>query len=200
MGLPILVEKMEEIRKKNPTVAKRIGFYSIATMVCLDEFLNLLAARPEVLRQFKTLLQNLIVIASASLSSLQLVVAQLETATGVVEHFIRIFKNAQAQTLSSISPFPFSNNAFANCPPIQYVKKSITNALPKPDPASLLPGNAKKVAKKYKQATQSIKEMEYRVFKYRLRINELKTAIETIRLSILGWQAIVDAIGAQFGV
>lgn len=200
MGLPILVEKMQLIRSKNPEAAQISGFYSIANMICLDEFLTFLAARPEALRQFKTLLQNLIVTASASVSALQLVIAQLETANNVASSFINTFKNAKAQALSSISPFPFGNSAYLQCPPIQYVKKAITSVLPKPDPSSLLPGNAKAVAKKYKQATQAVKEMEYRIYKNQLAINELKKSIETIRVSILGWQTIVDAIGAQFGV
>lgn len=200
MGLPILIEKLNLIRSKNPAAAQKFGFYSIANMLCLDEFLKFLALRPEALRQFKTLLQNLIVTSSASVSALQLVIAQLETANNVASSFINTFKNAAAAAKAAISPFPFGGPAYLQCPPIQMVKKALVSVLPKPDPASLLPGNAKKVAKKYKQASQAVKEMEYRIYRNQKRIADLKKSIEDVRIFILGLQGIVDAIGEQFGI
>ncbi len=198
MGLDILTERLQAIRRNQPASSK-LGWF-LGGVVCLDEFLKLLARNLTALAQFKNLLLGLIVTAEEGITVLSLVVAQLETAIAVEQQFIQIFKSAAAAAASSLKLFPFGDADAINCPPVQAIKEYVMKSIPKPDPSSVLPGNAKKYAKKYKQATQSLKELEFRVLKQRKQISKLQRKIEELRVSVLAWQAIVDAITDQFGV
>ncbi len=198
MGLDILTERLQAIRRNQPASSK-LGWF-LGGVVCLDEFLKLLARNLTALAQFKNLLLGLIVTAEEATAILSLIIAQLETAIAIEETFINIYKSAAAAAAGSLKLFPFGDGDAINCPPVQAIKEYVMKSIPRPDVSSLLPGNAKKYAKKYKQATQSVKELEFRVLKQRKQIAKIRRKIEELRVSILAWQAIVDAIGDQFGV
>jgi len=200
MGLDILTERLQKIRQNQPAANKVGWLLNVANVVCLDEFLYLLAKNLTALAQFKALLNGLIITASETVSVLNLVIAQLETANQIANTFLQTFKSAANAAKNSLHLFPFDDPSYLHCPPIQAVKDYITKLLPMPDPASLLPGNAKKYAKKYKQAVQSFKELEYRIYRNERKIIKMKKKIEEVKVSILAWQAIVDAIGEQFGI
>jgi len=200
MGLDILTERLQEIRRNQPAANKVGWLLNVANVVCLDEFLTLLSKNLSALAQFKSLLNGLIITASESVAVLNVIIAQLETANSLANTLLQSFKSAASAAVNSLHLFPFGDDAYLHCPPIQAVKDYITKQLPVPDASSLLPGNAKKFVKKYKQATQAFKELEYRIFRNERKIIKLKKKIAEIEVSILAWQAIVDAIGAQFGV
>lgn len=199
MGLDILTERLQKIRSDSLSSGRAVR-WTVGGMICLDEFLKLLAKNLAALAQFKTLLMGLIITASEAVAALNLIVAQLETANNVANTFLQTFKSAKRAALSSLIPFPFGSDTFSQCPPVQEIKEFITSQIPKPDPSSLLPGNAKRYAKKYKQATQAFKELEYRIYSNQKKIGKLRIKIQDIQTQILAWQAVVDAITAQFGI
>lgn len=200
MGLDILTERLQQLRKNQPAANKVGWLLNVANYVCLDEFLTLLARNLTALAQFKNLLLGLIITASEAVTVVNLIVAQLETANNIANTFLQTFKSAKNAAINSLHLFPFDDDVYLHCPPVQAVKDFITKQIPKPNVASLLPGNAKRYAKKYKQTVQSFKELEYQIFRNQKKIIKLKRKIEEIRIQILAWQAIVDAIGEQFGV
>lgn len=200
MGLDILTERLQEIRRNQPAANKVGWLLNIANVVCLDEFLKLLAGNLTALAQFKNLLIGLIGTASETVAVLNLFVAQLETANNIANTFLQTFKSAKQAAISALIPFPFGDDTYLHCPPVQAIKDFIVKSIPKPDPSSLLPGNAKRYAKKYKQATQSFKELEYRIYRNQRKIEKLRRKIQEVQVQILAWQAIVDAIGEQFGI
>lgn len=199
MGLNVLTERLQKIRADKQS-SGRAARWTIAGMICLDEFLKLLARNLSALRQFKTLLQGLIIMAGESVGALNVIIAQLETANSIANTFLQTFKSSKQAAVSSLIPFPFGSDAYSQCPPVQEIKDFITKQLPKPDPSSLLPGNAKRYTKKYKQASQSFKELEYRIYRNQKKIEKTRRKILEIQTQILAWQAVVDAITEQFGV
>lgn len=200
MGLDILTERLQEIRRNQPA-ANQVGWLlNLANIVCLDEFLKLLAVNLGVVAQFKALLNGLIITAGESVSVLNVIIAELETANNLVATILGTFDAAKNAALGKLNLFPFNDSNYLQCPPVQAIKNFLTSQLPQPDPTSLLPGNAQRFAKKYKQAAQSFKELKYRVYRNGKNIAALKKKVGQIQTQILAWQAIVDAIGVQFGV
>jgi hypothetical protein len=175
-------------------------FQTIAEAICLDEFLYFLSTITGALEQFKTMLNALIITAGESVAALNIIIAQLETANSILQTLVNAFDSAKNAAESKLQFFPFADSRWDNCPPVHAIKQAVISHIPKPDPSSILPGNAAKYAKKYKQATQAYKELKYRLYRNQKQIDQLKQKVNQLQQSIVAWQAVVDAIAAQFGV
>lgn len=200
MGLNILINKLQELRK-NPQVAQSAGLsLSIADAVCLDEFLKLIAVNTTALIQFKALITSIRGITSQSLSAAQLIIAQMQVTVTILNTFVNTFKSAKTQAVSSVSPFPFKNLQFQACSPVQKIKTLIATQISRPDPTSVLPGAAGSYAKKFKMTVASLRDYEYRIFKINKRIQQINTNIAEMQALLIVLDGILEAIEEQFGV
>jgi len=189
MGLDILTAELQNLRK-NQAAANNVGFLlNIANLLCLDEFLAFLAQHITVLTAFKNMLNAMIATAAAQIALLNVVVAELEAANTILETFINIFKSALTAAQSKLQLFPFNNPNFIQCPPVQFIESAIASVLPSPSSA---------FAKLYKQSLADINEMQYRLILNGKQIQQLTQKIAQLQAQVLAWQAIVNAIAAQF--
>lgn len=199
MGLPILLEKMQELRRKNPNAPAGV-LWVTADWLCLDEFLGLLAFNKTALIAFKSLLQTQIAVANEAVAGLRLIIAQLQTSIAICSFFLKTLESTIAKATGTLNLFPFGLDGYIRCPPVQGIKELVTSIFPTPDPASLIPGNAGKLAKKYKQSLDSLTEVRYRLFRLSKQVADIEDAISRYEIQIQCWQAVIDAIGSQFGV
>lgn len=208
MGLNILEKRLREIKeemmKKDPTgkgapiwLGKN-GLLNVANLICLDEFLKYLALNPALLAQFRALLGTGAVVIAELNAAIQLIISQLEVYNTLAQNTISQFKALEAATVGRLSSFPFKDPRFMSCAPIQLVQRIVTSAIPKPDLKSKIPGNAKKVAKKYEQFHAGLRGMEYQLIRNRKTIKALESKLAEYTATLAAWQAVLEAIGEQF--
>lgn len=202
MGLQILIDGAKRLqtdpKKKGPLSVIGWGA-SAANYICLDDFLRLIAKNSAAIQQFRALLFTLVTTAKATLAGLQLIISQLETINAVLNLFVQNVRGTISAIGGSAGAFPFSS--FANCPAVQAIKEKLLSknkGLIPNDPEKFIPGNAGKLAKKYKQTTSSIKELEFRLLRNSQRIRDLKKQTETIRVWVEAWTVLISAIDSQF--
>jgi hypothetical protein len=190
MGLDILTAELKKIRQ-NQTAAGQTGwFFSIAGLLCLEEFLLLLFSAG-VLKPFKEALIVLITTTAAEIALLEVVTAQLLAANNIIEAFINTFTSALAAAQAKLSLFPFSNPAFQQCPIVQTIEQDIVSALPSTSGA---------FAKVYKKGLAEIQLLKYQLLRNQKYLLQVNAQITNLQASVLAWQAIVNAISAQFGI
>jgi len=190
MGLDILTAELRQLRQ-NPTAADQTGwFFNIANLLCLEEFLLLLFSAG-VLKPFKEALLVMIATVGAQIALTEVVVAQLIASITILEAFVNTFTGALAAAQAKLSLFPFSNPLFQQCPIVQQTKQAIVARLPSPSGA---------FAKIYKGTLADIQLLQYELLRKQEYLLQLNAQIANLQASVLAWQAIVNAIAAQFGV
>lgn len=196
----IIFSKLRELQKSPAYSALGYGRQDV---ICLTNFIKSLAGIGGVpnlgaIAQFKNLLDGLTGIANEAITAAQLVVSQMETTITTLESFIGVFKSGITQALNGAGRFPFSQ--WETCRPVQAVKTFVTGLLPKPNPDSLLPGNARKLAKKYRQTKEAYREAEQRIFRYKLQIRKINRQIDALRLQVEFYKIVSQWIKDEFGV
>lgn len=190
MGLDILTAELRKLRQNSKAADKTGWFLNIANLLCLEEFLLLLFSAG-VLKPFKEALLVMIQTVGADIALLEVVVAQLIAANYILEAFVNTFKDALAAAKAKLSLFPFSDPLFQQCPIVQRIEQDIVALLPSPSGV---------FAKFFKGTLADIQLAEYTLLRNQKNLLQLNAQIDTLQASVLAWQAIVNAIAAQFHI
>ena len=174
------------------------GILNIAHFICLDDFLKYLALNPAILAQFRELLNVGTVLITELSAATQLVIAQLRVVNDLAQATISQFEALEAATIGRLDTFAFGGSSFRNCPPVQKIKEIIMTNIPHPDPASLIPGNAKKVAKKYKMYKAGLRGLKYDLLRNEQYIQALEAKVVEYEMVLKTWTMILEAIDEQF--
>jgi len=189
MGLDILTAELRQLRQNQQAAGQTGWFFNIANLLCLEEFLLLLFAAG-VLKAFKEALDVLITSVAAQVALLEVVVAQLIATNNILETLINTFKSAIAAAEAKLSLFPFGNPLFQQCPIVQQIEQDIASIVP----------SVTGLLKKYTNGILNINALQYQLLRNQKYLLQLNQKIANLQASILAWQAIVNAIAAQFGV
>src|SRR5271170_5231124 len=114
MGLPQLIAGT-----KNVDPAYFGGAVGLAAVLCIEDFLNVLAQNPIILASFKTLLQTLITFVNLQVETLQLFVDTLLLQIDIITPLIQEYIVIKTQLASELNQFGISK--FTSCPPILYI-------------------------------------------------------------------------------
>jgi len=190
MGLDILTAQLRQLQQQNPTAANNVGWLSnIGALLCLEEFLLLLADLG-LLSEFKAALNALIALAAVQVGLLEVEVAELEATITLLETFINTFKSLLASAENKLNIFPFSNPAYLQCPPVQAIEEAMASILATPS----------NFVKKLIPSWANINLWQYRLLQAQKQLQQLNLLIASLQAQILAWQAVVNAIAAQFHV
>ena len=176
-----------------------LGFTN-GTIDCLEAFLQFLAANPNIISQFLGLIQTFDALASATISTLELMVAQLNVINQVANAVMQPVKSLTSQTKGQMGLFGWDK--FDNCPPVAWTKEFLVNgaySLVKKVPA---PGASKGLTGPVKNAVKGgkdfIKRVEYELYYRDKQIKKLQKQIETLRVYQKYLNMLTRAIQTQF--
>src|ERR1035437_2582824 len=183
MGIPYLIAGTKAITDKYPNAFG--GPTGLAIVLCVEDFLNFLAATPTVLASFRALLLSLMTFVDLQVATLELLVSQLDVITTVANALIQPYRALKAQIESELNQFNF--DAFQDCPIVQQVRESILSQSPS------IPG-----VSTIRNIDGKIMQAEYELLQWQKQVARLNAQIEKLKVSKLLFQAIIDAIDAQY--
>lgn len=182
MGLPILVAVTKKVSNQFPDA---FGGYGLAVVLCAEDFLNVLAATPTVLASFRSLLLTLMTFIDLAVAAIELLVSQLDIITTVANDLIQPYLALRAQMASELNQFGFG--AFPDCPLIQDVKSVIMSQVP-----------SNPLMSKIRNIEGYIAQTQYELLQWQKQVAALNAQIEKLKVSKLLFQALIDAIDAQW--
>ena len=200
MGLQILIAKTQALRAKYPIWS--VSGWSLGALLCLEEFLQLLALQG-LLQPFKEALLTLAAMGDELITALNLLVSTMQVAIQVANTFISTFSALINDIQNFGVKFPFSNPNFISCPPVKAIEEYLL-FLPKylrNQAKSLLqklPGGAGTLMKKLNQLPQTIKYYEYKVLVLTKQVKMLQLQIQKLQAFLEMIAAVVEAIDKQF--
>ena len=196
MGLQLLKDKFELISRNHPKIAKA-GGWSISGLLCLEEFLQMLALEG-LIQPFKNMLLGIIATGSLLIGSLKLTVSSLAVASKLAEQVVGSLTSLIDSASSIADKIPFLHPSFTTCPPIQKFKAMLK--LPKffKGVESLMPASVKTFYKKVKAAPDTIREYELQILHYAKIIKDIEKDIEELLALLELAAAVVQSIDLQF--
>ena len=184
MGLPQLIAGT-----KNIDPAYFGGSVGKAAVLCIEDFLNVLAQNPVILATFKNLLQTLIVFIELQVKTLQLFVNTLLLQIDIITPIIQEYQAVKAQLASELSQFGVDK--FTACPPILYIQRAMTAQA---SGTSVLG----KVFAGVRNMDAYIMGLQFKVIKLKEQVAKINAYIAELNVTTIIFQAIIDAIDAQY--
>jgi hypothetical protein len=184
MGLPQLIAGT-----KNVDPAYFGGAVGMAAVLCIEDFLNVLAQNPIILASFKTLLQTLITFVNLQVETLQLFVDTLLLQIDILTPLIQEYQVVKTQLASELSQFGISK--FTACPPILYIQNAMTAQA----------GSTSVLGKFFQNVRNMdafITGLQFKVVKLKNQIQQINAYIAELNASTVIFQAIINAIDAQY--
>lgn len=180
MGLPQLKQFTKTI---TPPIAEQ-------ALICVEDFLLVLAGNPILLSQFKTLIVGLKALVDAQIASLELAVTQLNVLNQVANALIQPYEAIKQQLASELSLYPFSQ--FNDCVIVQEVKDQVTKRIPSS------PGPIGNLIRKIRSIDAWITAKKFQILQWTAQIQSINAQIENLKQSEIIFDAIAKAIDAQF--
>jgi hypothetical protein len=184
MGLPQLIAAT-----KNVDPAYFGGSVGLAAVLCIEDFLNVLAQNPIILATFKSFLQTLITFINLQVETLQLFVDTLLLQIDIITPIIQEYLVIKTQLASELSQFGISK--FTACPPILYIQNAMTSQA---SGTSLLG----KAFQGVRSMDAYITRLQLKVIKLKNQISRINAYIAELKATTIIFQAIINAINAQY--
>jgi len=176
--------KVKEIKRQYGAVATvaLAAFDGLAKLLCLKQFLILLAKNPALLSQFTSFLNGLLSTATATLTAVQLLVNQLNLLNQLTSSAISLYRGAASKVTGGNFGGQYPFKEFADCPPVQFVVKTIKKLIPKPSMPSALSNN--KYVKGYNSYKNKIKRLEFEIRRRVKQVEKLTALIDLLKIQI----------------
>jgi len=162
-----------------------------------------LASNPAILTQFKTFIETTRALTVQTNGAIQLLITQLDLQIILASEFIAPFTSAISLTKGQLGAFGFDQ--FKSCPPAQAIRDfstKITKTLKDKvaDQTGEAAGKTGKIVGGIKKAVEIVRMIEFEIFEKNRQIQSLKAKVNQIAAINKLFDAIIDAIDAQFSV